>query len=85
MGQHYTRGSQTVMPPIFYFVLFKIWTCEHFIEIHYFMADGIDVFHSSLYVCQQSSSTTQPPLKWVQDLFNWGQAARVWHCPPNPF
>jgi hypothetical protein len=43
VGQHYTRGSQTVMPPIFYFVLFTIWTCEYFIEIHYFMAEDTDV------------------------------------------
>jgi len=79
VGQCYTKGSQTVMPPVFYFVLFTSWTCEHFIEIHCFMAQGIDVYHCSLYLCQQSSSTTQPPLKWVPDLFHRGQAARVWH------
>jgi hypothetical protein len=53
--------------------------------LHYFMAEGIDVFHCSLYLCQKFSSSTQPPLKWVPDLFHWGQAARVWHWPPTPF
>jgi hypothetical protein len=55
----YTRGNQKVVPPIFYFFLFRCWTSENLSELDDDNAEGIDIFQCSLHLCQQSSSTLE--------------------------
>jgi len=47
------------MPPSFYFLLCTSWTSENLLEFDDNIAEGIDIFHSSLHLCQQSSSTLE--------------------------
>ena len=42
---------------IFYFMLFRSWTCESFTEIHYSTAEGMDICRRSLHVCGRHSFT----------------------------
>ena len=52
-----TRGTQTLMSPNFYFMLFRSLTSESFPEPHYNIAEGIVIFQYCLHLFQQSFYT----------------------------
>ena len=52
-----TRDSQKVMPPLFHFMIFPSWTCEHFKAFHRNIAEGTVTFQCSLHLCRQTPFT----------------------------
>lgn len=57
----YRRGTQKVMPPSFYLLLFKSWTAENLLELDNNNAECTDFIH----LCQQSSSTLEQALVFL--------------------
>lgn len=52
-----TGGSQEVMSPFFYFMLFTSWTCENFTELHNNIVGGILICQCNLHVYGHPSAT----------------------------